>query len=152
MKFRLCLILVFTLLLPCVVLSQPADTGYRKQIEQFFSLMKDGKYPESVDYIYSGSPWMKSKGDEIAKVRNAFQGMTTMIGGFIGDELVVEEHLGQKLVHLNYVVYFERQPLRFYFQFYKPKDAWMTYAFGFKDDMDDWLAEKAKTKYTSRSQ
>ncbi len=95
---------------------------------------------------------MKSKGDEVAKVRNTFQGMATMIGDFLGDELLVEEHMGQKFVHLNYVVYFDRQPLRFYFQFYKPKDTWVTYAFGFKDDIDDWLAEKAKNKFSSRSQ
>ena len=42
---------------------------------------------------------------------------------------------------------FERQPFRFYFEFYRSDGKWAIYNFGFKDDIGDWASEKAKEDY-----
>ena len=65
----------------------------------------------------------------------------------LGGKGGVEEDLADKLVRVDYIVSFDRQPLRFEFQFYNSNGAWMTYAFKFQDDLGDWLDEKVRTKY-----
>ena len=49
---------------------------------------------------------------------------------------------------MEYFVAFERQPLRFSFQFYRAKDTWVTHSFEYRDDIDEWVKEKAKIRFT----
>jgi hypothetical protein len=145
-KFHLFLLQLF-ILFSVKLLSQPIDNEYKKNIKEFFSMINDEKFDDAVDYMYSSNPWIKSKTDELAKVKSSINGLKNLVGKYIGNDFLTEETLSSRLVRTEYIVYFQRQPFRFYFVFYKPEDEWMTYEFGYHDSVGDWLEEKTKTKY-----
>jgi len=37
--------------------------------------------------------------------------------------------------------------LGYFFQFYRTKNGWMMNSFGVRDDLDNWITEKAKNKF-----
>lgn len=142
------LVIASTLLLMTTqLLSQQSDKGYMGAVNQFFTLIQQGKYDEAVDHIYSTNPWMKEMGDDIAKVKSGLSNLPSLAGEFLGYEKITEASIASGFMHLNYIVNYERQPIRFYFSFHKVHDKWITYAFGYKDDLGDWADEKAKNIY-----
>lgn len=147
MKSRIVTSMFLLLTFPFIANSQPADKSYKQQIEKFFALVQNNKYGEAIDYIYGGNKWMKAKPDEIANVRTSFSGLTAIVGDFLGYENITEEFIGTRYVVAEYIALFDRQPFRFYFRFYKPKDAWMIDAFGYQGDLDEWLQQKSKNNY-----
>ena len=142
------LVISFALLLMATqLLSQQSDKGYMGAVNQFFTLIQQEKYDEAVDHIYSTNPWMKEMGDDIAKVKSGLSNLPSLAGGLLGYEKITEASIASGFMHLNYIVNYERQPIRFYFSFHKVHDKWITYAFGYKDDLGDWADEKAKNIY-----
>ena len=127
--------------------SQITDKGYQPMLDKFFSMIKDGKYTDAVDYIYSSNPYMKLKAEGIAQVKTSIQGLPSLVGEYRGYEVLIDQALSSRYVHIDVAVYFDRQPFRFYFDFYKVKDGWMTNTFGYNDDLDEWAKERAKNKY-----
>jgi hypothetical protein len=139
--------IVAILLITTPLISQPSGKGYMDAVNQFFSLIQQGKYNEAVDHIYSSNPWMKDMGEDIAKVKSGLSNLPSLAGTFLGYEKINDASIASGFVHLNYIVNYERQPIRFYFSFHKVRDKWITYAFGYKDDLGDWADEKAKNLY-----
>ena len=127
--------------------AQNRSADYRVAVDEFFEQIAQGKYAEALDYIYEGNPWIQNQKDNLQSMKTQFSGLTGLVGVYQGHEKLVEEDLAGKLVRVDYIVSFDRQPLRFEFQFYKPNGSWMTYAFKFQDDLGDWMDEKVRTKY-----
>jgi len=132
---------VFFALVMCLLLAatsqgsagpEPAP-GYRELTEKFFQYVAAGKPEEGVQYLFGLNPWMMRKPDDVDKMKSQVANVTSVMGQYQGYELIVEKSVGERLVHLSYFAYYERQPLRFTLQFYKPKDTWTTYGFNFDD-------------------
>lgn len=67
-----------------------------------------------------------------------------LIGLYIGKELIVQRKASNSLVLYSYLVKHEKQPVRFTFMFYKPKNEWLIYRLYFDDQVDNELEESAK--------
>lgn len=126
--------------------AQTPDNGYEKAIQDFFTSFVKGNRADAVDQLYASNPWIKAKADAIANVKTSIAGLSSIVGEYVSHDLLVVQNLGPRFVDVEYVVNCDRQPLRFFFQFYKPKDDWVTYNFGYNSDLGEWLTEKAKNK------
>ncbi|MCP4705017.1 MAG: hypothetical protein GY865_10435 [candidate division Zixibacteria bacterium] len=125
--------------------AKSSNTDYDSLVNEFFNKVDSGDFNGAVDYIYSSNPWiLKNSSDGIQNVKNKLSDLPALTGKFLSRELLGTEELTNKFIIVNYIVFTERQPFRFYFTFYRPGDNWMTYSFGFDDDLDEWLEEKAK--------
>ncbi len=147
MKLRILFVTICMMAIPFSVYSQSLDKGYLKQVENFFALVKENKYADAVDYLYTPNPWIKATADDVANIRSNLGNLASLLGKYIDNQQLTEEFIGDRYVHLDYVVNFDRQPFRFYFQFYKAKDKWLIINFGVKGDFEDWAADKAKNRY-----
>jgi hypothetical protein len=147
MKFMPFLLLFSVILRPSPASNQPADTPYREHINKFFDLILRHKAVEAVDFIYSTNTWMKLKSDDIAKVKSGFGSLSDIVGEFTGYEPISEQYVGTRYIVSDYIAWYERQPLRFTFRHYKPRDVWIIDAFGYEGDLANWLQEKSKTKH-----
>jgi len=67
-----------------------------------------------------------------------------LIGMYIGKELIIQRKASNSLVLYSYLVKHEKQPVRFTFMFYKPKNDWVIYRLYFDDQVDNELEESAK--------
>ena len=64
-------------------------------------------------------------------------------GDYNGYELITEKGVGSNLKLLSYIVKYDKQPVRFIFIYYKPKDVWKIYTFQFNTNLDDELTSAA---------
>jgi len=111
----------------------PKGEEYRAIVETFFQKVKEGKPEDGVQYIMGMNPWMARKTDDVEQAKAGIGNLTAMLGEYHGNEMISEKRVGERFVHVTYFAYYDRQPLRFTFQFYKAKDAWMPYFFIYDD-------------------
>ena len=137
MKKKYFISIVILMVLDYSIVQPKNSLHYSEIVENFFKLVKEEKPIEAVDYIFSFSPWKDRNQDAIENIKSNFGNLSSVAGKFISYKLLLEEDLVGQLVYLNYFVVYERQPLRFEFQFYKPEDVWNTYAFHYDTSLDD---------------
>lgn len=128
-------------------ISKGSQGDYQNRVDSFFAHIKDGKYKEAVDFIYSDNPRMSVKSDDIQKVKNQFTGLPDLVGSYLGHELLYKKVAADRFVHLHYFVVYERQPVSFKFEFYRPKNEWIIYSFAYDFNFDELLEEKAKLNF-----
>ena len=102
-------------------------------VDHFFEVYRD-KPEQAVSGLISNNKWLASAHDEMDTLIQQLTGLTRVLGKYHGFELTSEKHLGANLVLFGYLVRYDRQPLRFFFSFYKPGDEWIPYTFSF--DLD----------------
>ncbi len=125
--------------------------SYDDKIVQFFKLIQEDKPSEAIDFIYSENPWFSQKSDAIQDVKMKFTNMKSFVGNYNSYEKIFEHTIANRFVHISYFVAYDRQPLRFNFQFYKPKDQWSIYSFSFDDELIKELEESARLAPTSEA-
>lgn len=102
----------------------------------------------AIDNLYSTNKWMTRSADAIVNLKSQMEGLNDdYVGKYYGYELIVEKRLTESFILLSYLVKYDRQPLRFTFQFYKPNDTWMIFSFQYDGNMDEEIEEAAKLYY-----
>lgn len=138
--------ILITLLVMLASVTFAQTNSYQAEIDAFFSLLEKGKPSEAIQRIYESNAWMNMKTEDIQRVDQQLRNTLEIVGEYCGKDHLAETKMKEKFIHIIYVAYYERQPLRFQFEFYKPKDQWMIYSFAFDGDIDDDIEEITKLK------
>tara|TARA_B100002003_G_C13734812_1_gene366871 strand:- start:86 stop:523 length:438 start_codon:yes stop_codon:yes gene_type:complete len=117
---------------------------YKTEINEFFTLYKEGQIDEAVDSIYKTNSYVSSIPDQIKGVKNQLSALTGLVGELHHISHVHTYDVGGTFVHVTYLLTYDRQPIRFEFQFFKVKSGWRVYAFSFDDNMDDEIEALAR--------
>jgi len=145
MKFR---ILTLTILVTLNSLNSFAQDNGQQLIDDFFSNYENEGVEVAVDELYKTNPWTTRIQDAINNVKTQLARYNEeLVGKYYGYEPIVTKQLGNSYVLHSYLVKFDRQPLRFTFQLYKPDKEWRLASFAFDDSYDDELEEAAKVYY-----
>jgi hypothetical protein len=125
-----------------------AQTNPKELADVFFNdYLKNGA-SIALDNLYSTNKWMNRATDALTNLKSQLEGLNEdYVGKYYGYELIVEKHLAESYVLLSYLVKYDRQPIRFTFQFYKPNDRWIIYSFQFDGDIDAEIEEAGKLNY-----
>ena len=67
---------------------------------------------------------MARKTDEIDQMKATLVGLFKQVGKYHGRRLLVEKTIAGRYVCARYLVFYDREPLRFTFEFYKPENTW----------------------------
>ncbi len=120
-----------------------AQEGPADIIKNFFK--KYEKNPGAAfDYLYSNNEWMQRSQDDIDNLKMQVQNATTLIGTYQGYELLDTRKLGESFVLYSYLIKYQRQPMRFVFEFYKPESQWKTYGFSYDKNPDTDLENSSR--------
>lgn len=126
----LCFVFITTL--------QYGQKNYEELSTEFFT-----KYEYNTDmafdYIFGTNKWMEGDVAGTATVKQQINNISTQLGEYIGYEKISEKYLGKDMVYVVYIVKYERQPLRFLFQYYKPKDTWMLFSVKYDENLQEEL-------------
>ena len=130
--------------------SEDKATGYQIILDKFFALAKDQQMPQASeelfkDVLVSKSPDIGSKGyfDEVqAKLTN----LPKIVGECRTYSRMFERMVAGRFLYIDYLVIFDKQPVEFSFQFYKPKDKWMLYGFSMDMDIVKKMDDKIRSK------
>ncbi|MCE7992437.1 MAG: hypothetical protein HEP71_10665 [Roseivirga sp.] len=114
-------------------------------VKTFFSEYRSEGAAIALKKLYETNNWISRNQDGINKLIGQLASYNEeLIGEYYGYEAITKKSLGESYVLMSYLVKFDRQPLRFTFQFYKPKDQWVLYSFKFDDSFDDELERAAE--------
>jgi hypothetical protein len=116
-------------------------------VDQFFNKYQTSGVLVALDQLYATNPWMKSNKDALEKVKSQLADFVKLVGKYYNREFIVKKELGSSYVLLSYLVKYDRQPVRFTFEFYKPQNNWRIYSFAYDDSFDTELEEAAKIYY-----
>ncbi len=131
------LVIAFVLLLGSWGQVQAQD--YENIVSTFFQELSTKGAVHAVDNLYATNRWISSQSDAVINLKNQLGSVGNLVGDYHGVEKIAEFQVGTRFVYLSYMALYDRQPLRFIFEFYKPTDAWRVFSFSFDDDLDDDL-------------
>ncbi|MCE2030189.1 hypothetical protein [Sessilibacter corallicola] len=127
--------MVFAIML---VLSITANAdSYESEIDLFFNLYKKGDINAAVDSIYRTNPYINSIPDQVKNVKTQLGAVEGLVGKMHSLERVDTYSVGKSLVHITYMGIYDRQPIRFEFQFFKTNDGWRVFSFSFDAEVFD---------------
>jgi hypothetical protein len=112
-------------------------SDYQQEIDKFFDLLKNDKVVESVSSIYKTNKYVSAIPDQIANVKNQLSSLSGMVGKINLIKKLDVYNVNDTFVHVTYIVTYDRQPVRFEFQFFKVSDGWRIYSFSFDDKIDN---------------
>lgn len=142
---RTVLLTAFLLLICTSIYAQNTPT---EMAGRFFEEYQNKGVSEALDNLYETNKWLERNKDAISNLKTQMQGLNEdYVGKFYGYELIVEKKLSESFLLLSYLVKYDRQPVRFTFQFYKPDQHWKLYSFKYDSDIDSEIEEAAKLYY-----
>ena len=121
-------------------------SDYQTEIDEFFALYSEGKIDESVDRIYSTNQYVSSIPDQIKNVKTQLAALEGLVGSMHFNKKLSEYVVSDLFVHVTYLVTYDRQPIRFEFEFFKVKSGWRVYSMSYDDDIDDDIEVLARDK------
>lgn len=137
------MLLILLLIMPCMVTI--AQETPEQMISRFFDLYENEGVSPAIDDLYSSNRWADAGNEAVVELKSQLAGLdTNLVGEYYGYELLSSHNLTESFVLYIYMVKFERQPIRFIFQYYKPLDTWMTYSFEFDGNLNDDFKRLAK--------
>lgn len=144
MKLKPILLLILFTVSPIILAqSTPKDIA-----ANFFVKYESDGASAAIDQLYKTNKWMERATDAITKLKNQLEGLKEdYVGEYYGYELIGTKKLAESYMLMSYLVKFNRQPIRFTFQFYKPNDKWVIYSFKFDANIDDEIEESSKLYY-----
>ena len=123
---------------------------YQDIVDDFFNLVKDQQFTQAAEGLFtsilvSKSPDISNKSyfdDVKAKLVN----LPEVYGKYCNHSRMFERMVAKRFIFIDYIVLFEKQPVEFSFQFYKPKEKWMLYGFTLDTDIVNKMDTKIKEK------
>lgn len=115
----------------------------QRLINNFFTTYEKDK-GQAFDSIFKSNPYFTKT--QISYIKDTLNKFLSQLENYCGYELVHTQFPGnsKSMVLYYYIVKYERQPVKFVFVFYKPKETWMLYNFLFNGEVDTDLIDAAK--------
>jgi len=122
-----------------------AQNSPQETVEQFFVEFENKGGSVALDNLYKPNKWISRNTDAITQLKSQIEGLNEdYVGKYYGYELILEKTLTDSYILMSYLVKYDRQPIRFTFQFYKPNKEWVIYSFKFDGAITEEIEETAK--------
>lgn len=104
-------------------LAQTKDDG-QELIKTFFNLYKTKGYEAAVRYSWSTNKWIPAAPKDMNAIILSLGNQVDQMGEFLGQEELKTKKLGSRFRIVSYLVYYQRDPIRFTFELYKNDKGW----------------------------
>jgi len=139
-------VVIASLLIPDTLAAQESGQPYMREIDLFFTKLAENKGDEAIIAVYEGSPYASVMADAINNVAIQLAAMQRTYGEYHDHEILIHEVVLDRYAYLMFFVAYDRQPFKFEFHFYKPRDEWQFQNFRFSDEIDYDIVEAARLK------
>jgi hypothetical protein len=117
------------------------DTAYEEIVNRFFENFSSGNIKPAIENLFITNQWLGTQ-EKVNLMSNNLNALVKQLGKYQFSLFINKKSVGP-LVLCSYMVIYDRQPIRFTFIFYKPKDKWILYNFEYDDQMVKELKEAA---------
>ena len=141
---------IFTLsILLLFVINSNAQSNLEDYVKKFFlDFPKNSN--KSIDEIYSTNPYTSGLTEAISNMKKVAENYPNSLGNYYGYEVITQKKCTNNFILYTYLVRYDRQPMKFTFEFYKPNDKWMLYSLNFAATIDEDVEQAAKN-YESKN-
>ncbi len=136
--------LFFGLLLTLASIVAQAQSSPEQIIDKFFLDLVAEKPEKALDNLYVHLPWIANIKADIDKLKTQFSTLQTYFGKYCGNVMITKKDIANTFIIYSYLVKYERQPVRFTFKFYKPKDAYIVFSFSYDMNLEEELDKAMK--------
>jgi len=126
---------IFLLLLSGATISEESDFKYESEISSFFGHFQNNEIDKAIDSIYRSNPYLKTNGDQIEGLKKAIKKIVSISGNIQVIEKLDTVMLGNSVVRTNYLVVYERMPIKIQFTFFKIKTGWRIQSFFIEEEL-----------------
>ena len=109
--------------------------------EHFFDLYDSKGISEALEFIFSTNDWINET--QTSELKNKLVELTKKLGGYQGQEVVSKRSISENYLLYSFLIKYDRQPIRYLFIYYKPKDKWQLQNFQYDDNLETELIEAA---------
>ena len=120
------------------------------EINAFIAKLKAGKSTEAVESLYSGNPWRSHVQDDVSQVKDQLAAMNKLVGSLKSHEQLRAISVGTRFKYFGYLAAYDRQPIRFVFEFYKPEGQWKFFGFSLDSEIDADIEKAARESILTR--
>lgn len=136
---------LMTLVLAAMVsggLAQTRDQDDGQElITKFFDLYKTRGYDAAVRYCWSTNKWIPSSPDDMNKIILSLGKQVDQMGDYLGQEELKSKKVGSRFRIVSYLVYYQRDPVRFTFELYRNNQNWEITDFVFDTRFEQEIEE-----------
>ena len=141
MKKSLCTLLLAAI--TTISVAQATDDG-QELINNFFEIYKTKGYEFAFKYTLETNKWIPARGDEMNNIILEFKKDVATMGTYLGNEEIRNKKIGSRFRITSYLVYYDRDPVRFTFELYKNNIGWEISNFVFDFRFDEEAEESIR--------
>jgi hypothetical protein len=117
---------------------------YQQKTIEFFEKIASKESERAIDELFQGNPWIFHSMDQVNYLKSQFIGLESALGEFIDYHILVDKIIGHRYAIQYCLVFYERQPIKMEFHFYKPNDEWRIQSLNFSAEISDDLSNLVK--------
>lgn len=137
-----CLVFIFMM-----VMGDVNANEYEQDIAEFFTNLDAGDVDKAIDELYQSNAYTARLPDLLDNLKSQLRSLPNIVGQAHYIEEIDTYTVGSNLVQVTYVGTYDRQPLRFEFQFFKVPEGWRIYSLSFDDKIFTDIKEQARLSY-----
>jgi hypothetical protein len=138
---------ILSLFLLLIAAPLQAEATHENALDDFFSLLSEGKAAEAMNGLIATNPSWHEAGDGLGDTISQLEQMPTMFGSFIGHERIGKFEYGERIHVLTYLVYHVESAVRMVFVFYQSDETWRIMNFNFSEVTAEELMEAASAAF-----
>lgn len=123
--------------------SQDKNDG-QELIDNFFTYYKQRGPEIALKYAFSTNKWIEPNGDELVGLSNRLFKQVEKMGDYLGQEEIRSVKVGSRLRFATFLVYYERDPLRFILELYRTNTGWEITHVEFDTKFDEEIEESMR--------
>lgn len=94
---------------------------------KFFSVLKDKGIDKAFDYLYSDKKAIEDNQDVISGNKSSIVDLTANLGNYNSFEFISKDETGKSYIRFNYMLKYDKSPVKLMLIFYKPNDVWKVF-------------------------
>jgi len=138
-------LIIFTLIAIFFVQSAKAQKTPDEVADSFFTYFKTKGVERSLEYVFATNKYLKQNPEIVTNLKAKFDKALPIIGNFYRYEKYMHKEVNNTLVHMGYLMVFDRQPIKIVFTLYFATDHWQIQDLRFDDKIDDVIKELPNT-------
>lgn len=105
-------------------------------LDTFFDRF-DKSPDKAIEYIFSTNSYIKKNQKGIERIKERLNTSRKLLGEYYGKEIIKIESVGDSYIKYDYMLRYDRQPVKLEIVLYRPDKKWLLYTLQFDDNIND---------------
>lgn len=105
-------------------------------VEKFFYIFQNVSSDSAINYVFASNKWMVVNQTLVNDIKVNLKRATNVLGPYYGYEVITKKFVGTSFVTLDYMLKYDKMPIKFSFILYRPDKKWQIHNLNFTDKFE----------------